>query len=105
MLVRVAIGLEWNRLDDWFLGAARDSQLRAALVPLFPEVHDEVQKLWKVPLTTPSRFTVFSTLTTLDGGARQGLFEIPQVERAIAMHLCPQSAPMTEPSAAPAQDL
>ncbi len=52
MLARaaVSIGLEVNRppspepsrLDDWFLGAGRDSQPRPAPVPFFPEVHEEL---------------------------------------------------------------
>ncbi|XP_016330768.1 dihydroxyacetone phosphate acyltransferase-like [Sinocyclocheilus anshuiensis] len=33
-----------------------------------------------------------SVLTALDGGAAKGYVEIPPVERAIAMQLCPQSA-------------
>ncbi|MGL5830113.1 MAG: hypothetical protein ACRC0L_11165, partial [Angustibacter sp.] len=34
----------------------------------------------------------FSSLTTLDGGAARGYEEVPQVERAVAVHLCPQNA-------------
>ncbi len=77
MLARaaVSIGLEVNRppspepsrLDDWFLGAGRGSQPRPAPVPSFPEVR-------------------------LDGGVARGYAGIPQVERAIAVHLCPRNA-------------
>ena len=52
MLARAAasVGLVWNpppcpkpsRLDDWYLGAGRAGSQRAAPVPFFPEVHDEV---------------------------------------------------------------
>lgn len=64
MLARAAagIGLEWNpppclecsRLDDWFLGAARGLQQSSAPLPFFPEVHEEVQQLWKAPFTPQS---------------------------------------------------
>ncbi|KAI2646019.1 ORF V: Enzymatic polyprotein [Labeo rohita] len=33
-----------------------------------------------------------SLLTTLDGGAARGYVDVPQVERAVAVHLCPQNA-------------
>ncbi len=39
----------------------------------------------------PSRSSIFSVLTTLDGGAARGYAGIPQVERAIAVHLCPRN--------------
>ncbi len=39
-----------------------------------------------------SRPSASSVLTTLDGGAAQGYVEVPPVERAIAMQLCPQGA-------------
>ena len=52
MLARAAasVGLTWNpppcpepsRLDDWYLGAGRAGSQRAAPVPFFPEVHDEI---------------------------------------------------------------
>ncbi len=59
----VSIGLEVNRppspepswLDDSFLGAGRGSQRRSALVPFFPEVHEELTKLWMAPFTARSR--------------------------------------------------
>ncbi len=73
MLARaaVSIGLEVNRppspepsqLDDWFLGAGRGSHPHS--VPVSP------------------------FLTTLDGRAARGNAGIPQVERAVAVHLCP----------------
>ncbi len=39
-----------------------------------------------------NRPSASSVLTTLDCGAAQGYVEIPPVERAIAMQLCPQGA-------------
>ncbi len=102
MLARaaVSIGLEVNRppspepsrLDDWFLGAGRGSQPRSALVPFFPEVHEELTKSWMAPFTARSRSSASSILTTLDGGVARGYAGIPQVERAIAVHLCPRNA-------------
>ncbi len=102
MLARAAvnIGLEVNippspepsRLDDWFLGAGRSSQPRPALVPFFPEVHEELTSSWMAPFTARSRSSASSVLTTLDGGVARGYAGIPQVERAVAVHLCPRNA-------------
>ncbi len=102
MLARAAlsIGLEVNRppspepsrLDDWFLGAGRGSQPRSTPVPFFPEVHEELTKSWTAPFTARSHSSASSFLTTLDGGVARGYAGIPQVERAIAVHLCPRNA-------------
>ncbi len=96
MLTRaaVSIGLEVNRppspepsrLDDWFLGAGRGSQPRSTPVP------EELTKSWMDPFTARSRSSASSILTTLDGGVSRGYAGIPQVERAIAVHLCPRNA-------------
>ncbi len=102
MLARaaVSIGLEVNRppspepsrLDDWFLGEGRGSQPRPAPVPFFPEVHEELTSSWMAPFTARSRSSASSVLTTLDGGVARGYTGIPQVERAVAVHLCPRNA-------------
>ncbi len=102
MLARAAasIGLEVNRppspepsrLDDWFLGAGRGSQPRPAPVPFFPEVHEELTSSWMAPFTARSRSSASSVLTTLDGGVARGYAGITQVERAVAVHLCPRNA-------------
>ncbi len=102
MLARaaVSIGLEVNRppspepsrVDDWFLRAGRGSQPRSTPVPFFPEVHEELTKSWMAPFTARSRSSASSILTTLDGGVARGYAGIPQVERAIAVHLCPRNA-------------
>ncbi|KAL0157927.1 hypothetical protein M9458_046003, partial [Cirrhinus mrigala] len=94
------IGVVWvpppspepSRLDDWFLGSGRDSRPRSSPVPFFPEVHEELSKSWKAPLSARSRHVISPSLTTLDGSPARGYTEVPQVERAIAMHLCPQNA-------------
>ncbi len=102
MLARaaVSIGLEVNRppspepsrLNDWFLGAGRGSQPCPAPVPFFPEVHEELTSSWMAPFTARSRSSASSVLTTLDGGVARGYAGIPQVERAVAVHLCPRNA-------------
>ncbi len=99
MLARatVSIGLEVNRppspepsrLDDWFLGAGRCSQPRRAFLPGGAWGADEVVD---GPFTARSRSSASSILTTLDGGVARGYAGIPQVERAIAVHLCPRNA-------------
>ncbi len=80
-----------SRLDDWFLGAQAERR-QPPPVPFFPEVHEEVTRSWKAPFSARSRPSASSVLTTLDGGAAQGYVEVPPVERAIAMQLCPQGA-------------
>ncbi|KAL0172912.1 hypothetical protein M9458_033223, partial [Cirrhinus mrigala] len=94
------IGIVWvpppspnpSRLDDWFLGSGRDSKPHSSPVPFFPEVHEELTKSWKAPLMARSRYANSPSLTTLDGGPARRYTEVPQVERAIAMHLSPQNA-------------
>ncbi len=82
---------ERSRLDDWFLRAQAERR-QPPPVPFFPEVHEEVTRSWKAPFSARSRPSASSVLTTLDGGAAQGYVEVPPVERAIAMQLCPQGA-------------
>ncbi len=80
------------RLDDWFLRAGCSSQPRSAPVPFFPEVHEELTKSWTPPFTSRSCSSPSPVLTTLDGGAARGYVDVPQVERAVAVQLCPQNA-------------
>ncbi len=61
-------------------------------MPFFPEVHEELTKLWMARFTARSLSSAASILTTLDGGVARGYARIPQVERAIAVHLCPRNA-------------
>ncbi len=82
---------EHSRLDDWFLGAQAERR-QPPPVPFFPEVHEEVTRSWKAPFSARNRPSASSVLTTLDGGAAQGYVEVPPVERAIAMQLCPKGA-------------
>ncbi|XP_077057746.1 uncharacterized protein LOC143710638 [Siphateles boraxobius] len=102
MLSRAAasIGLEWNpppcpersRLDDWFLGAAAASRPQPAPIPFFPDVHDEISKSWKTPMSSRDRSLISSAFPPLDGAAARGYTGLPPVERSVAMQLCPQSA-------------
>ncbi len=78
---------EPSQLDDWFLRAGRGSQPRSAPLPFFPEVHEELTKSWMAPFTARSHSSISSILTTLVGGAARGYVGIPQVERAVAVHL------------------
>ncbi len=68
------------------------SQPRPAPVPFLPEVHEELTSSWMAPFTARSRSSASSVLTTLDGGVARGYAGIPQVERAVAVHLCPRNA-------------
>ncbi len=89
----VSIGLEVNRPRGWTISfAGRGSHPRPAPVPFFPEVHEELTKSWMAPFTARSHLSDSSILNTLDGGVARGYAGIPQVERAIAVHLCPRNA-------------
>ncbi len=81
-----------SQLDDWFLEAGRSSQPRSAPVPFFPEVHEELTKSWTTPFTARSHSSPSSILTTLNSWAARGYVDVPHVERAVAVHLCPQNA-------------
>ncbi len=63
------------------------------LVPFFPEVHEELTRLWKAPFTARNKSCSSSPLTTLDGGAALEYAGIPLVERSVAMQLCPTAPP------------
>lgn len=58
---------------------------------LAPEVHEELSKSWKAPSSARTRYTNSSVFTTLNGGAVWVYSEVAQVERVIAVHLCPQN--------------
>ncbi|XDV34391.1 hypothetical protein PO909_004552 [Leuciscus waleckii] len=100
MLSRAAtsIGHEWNplpcpersRLDDWFLGV--ESPRKESLIPFFPEVHEEVMRSWKSPLTPRDRSSTSSAFSALDETAAKVYTGVPSVESSVAMQLCPQSA-------------
>ncbi|KAI2648082.1 ORF V: Enzymatic polyprotein [Labeo rohita] len=71
-----------------------DAELSAMLLRAAKEIGLEVPKLvgaWRAPYSARSRPTS-SALATLDGGAARGYEGVPQVERAVAVHLCPQDA-------------
>ncbi|KAL0194556.1 hypothetical protein M9458_008128, partial [Cirrhinus mrigala] len=76
---------------DWFLGAGSDVPPLSTPVPFFPEIHEELTKTWRTPYTAHLHLST-SLLTTLDGEVARGYVDVPQVERAVAVHLCPQNA-------------
>ncbi|KAI2651032.1 ORF V: Enzymatic polyprotein [Labeo rohita] len=101
MLLRAAkeIGLEVpktpladpSRLDDWFLGRAPAALPHSPPVPFFPEVHEELVRTWRAPHSSRPRPSS-SPLASLDGSAARGYEAVPQVESAVAVHLCPRGA-------------
>ncbi|KAG1951020.1 hypothetical protein F2P79_011251 [Pimephales promelas] len=76
MLSRAAasIGLEWNPLpcpvrsllDDWFLGAAAAAKPQPTPIPFFLELHEELAKAWKAPLTSRERSKLSIILPVVD---------------------------------------
>ncbi|KAI2645630.1 Transposon Ty3-I Gag-Pol polyprotein [Labeo rohita] len=101
MLLRAAEGLglevpkvpppDPSRLDDWFLRTRSAALPHSPPLPFFPEVHDELVRAWRAPYSACLR-SASSALATLDGRAAKGYAGVPQVERAVAVHLCPQDA-------------
>lgn len=87
MLSRAAksIRLKWT---VWFMMIGSWSQNAMHCRSLAPEVHKELSKSWKAPST---RYTSSSVFTTFNGGAARVYSEVAQVERVIAVHLCPQN--------------
>ncbi|XDV38535.1 hypothetical protein PO909_007910 [Leuciscus waleckii] len=61
-------------------------------MPFFPDVHEEVTRSWKAPLSSRDCSAASSALPPLDQAAAKGYNGVPQVERSVAMQLCPQSA-------------
>ncbi len=89
-------GLEWappaeptrSRLDEWYL-----QLIVAERTPLFPEVHDEIKKLWNaLPLTSRVHNPGSSLLSSVDGADQVGYVKLPPVEEAVVAHLCPSAA-------------
>ncbi|KAI2645050.1 Transposon Ty3-G Gag-Pol polyprotein [Labeo rohita] len=80
-----------SRLDDWFLGRAPAAPPHSPPVPFFPEVHEELVRTWRAPHSSRPRPSS-SPLAFLDGGAARGYEAVPQVECAVAVHLCPRGA-------------
>ncbi|XP_057206003.1 uncharacterized protein LOC130564123 isoform X1 [Triplophysa rosa] len=80
-----------SRMETWFLGSERDSKPRPTPVPFFPEVHEELTKMWNAPFSARTCQTSSIALSSLDGGAAKGYVDVPQVERAVAVHLCSQA--------------
>ncbi|KAI2652411.1 Proline--tRNA ligase [Labeo rohita] len=72
--------------------AAKEIRLEPRSTPVLflPEVHEELTKSWRAPFSARMQYTNSSSLTTLDGAPARGYMEVSQVERAIAVHLCPQ---------------
>ncbi len=56
-------------------------------------MHEEVTSSWRAPFSARNRASASSVLTALDGGVAKGYVEIPPVERAIAVQLCPRALP------------
>ncbi|KAL0149369.1 hypothetical protein M9458_055407, partial [Cirrhinus mrigala] len=77
-----------SRLDDWYLGRSSAATPRS---PPVPEVYEELVRTWQAPHSSRPRPSS-SPLATLDGGAAKGYVAVPQVERAVAVHLCPRGA-------------
>lgn len=78
---------ERSRLDDCYLSSRCDSQPCSALVPFFPEVHEELTKMWKAAYAARSHLSS-SLLTILDGVAARECVDVPQVERVVVVLLC-----------------
>ncbi len=73
------LGLEWSppeepsriRLDEWFI-PGRHQALHQRSSPFFPEVHDELTKLWSAPYSSRICSSASAALTSVDGAEEKG---------------------------------
>ncbi len=73
------LGLEWSlpeepsrsRLDEWFL-LGRHQALRQRSSSFFPEVHNELTKLWRAPYSSRIRPSASAAFTSVDGAEVKG---------------------------------
>lgn len=72
-----------------FYSGLQNSRPHPTPVPFFPELYEELKKIWDAPFSARSSFV---GLTSLDGQAARCYVDVPQVERAVPVHLCPQIA-------------
>lgn len=80
---------------SWILGTWIRSMVASCAPPRYifvPEVHEGLAKTWHAPFSAHTRQTSSVALTSLDDGQAKGYVDLPQVERAVGVHLCPQTA-------------
>lgn len=58
----------------------------------FPEVHDELTKLWHATCSARLRSSASPALTTVDGAAQKGYDKLPPLDKVVAAHFCPLAA-------------
>ncbi len=91
--------LEWSppeepsrsRLDEWFLPGHHQALCQRSY-PFFPEVHDELTKLWHAPYSSRIRPSASVALTSIDGDEEKGYEHLPPLDKSVATHLCPPTA-------------
>ncbi len=93
------LGLEWSppeepsrsRLDKWFL-PGRHQALRQRSSPFFPEVHNELTKLWRASYSSRIRPSASVALTSIDSAEDKVSEHLPLLDESVAAHLCPPTA-------------
>ncbi len=93
------LGIEWSPpeepsrslLDEWFL-PGRHQAPRQRPSPFFPEVHEELTRLWRAPYSAHLRTSASSALATIDGTEEKGNEKLPHLDESVAAHLCPPTA-------------
>lgn len=74
-------------LDEWFLLVHRQAPHQRA-APFFPEVHDELTKLWCTPNSAHLCTSASSGFTMIDGADEK----LPPLDESVATHRCPPTA-------------
>lgn len=75
--------------NEWYLGVKRDAKPWEPPVPFFPELNEDLTKTLNGPFLAHTYQSGSPPPTSLDGGAAMGYDNVPQVERAVAVHLFP----------------
>lgn len=78
-------------LDDWFLLGCHQAPRQGA-APFFPEVHNELTKLWCAPYSVHLCTSTCTTLPTIDSAEEKGYEKLPLLDEAVAADLCSPTA-------------
>ncbi len=76
-----------SRLEEWFLPGRHQAPHQRSS-PFFPEVHDELTKLWHALYLSRICLSASPALTSVDGPEEKGYEHLPPLDEFVATHLC-----------------
>ncbi|ROL52327.1 hypothetical protein DPX16_18695 [Anabarilius grahami] len=80
-----------SKLDERFL-PSRSAQPPRRALPFFPDLHTEVSRSWKRPVSTRVFTPQTSVYSNVVGLKKHGYGALPRAEETLASHLSPQAA-------------